>query len=309
MDNEHHDRKQALQSWGILTLLTLVWGSSFILIKKGLLYFSSMEVGALRIVITFLFLLPLAYPRIRKVRPRDWKYLILVGIIGSGAPAFLFAMAQVGIDSSLAGILNSMTPLFTMLVGIIFFSLRIRWFNAAGVFIAFVGALGLITISGGNTFEFNFRYAIYVFIATLCYATNVNLVKFYLKELDPVTITVFSFILIGLPVMIYLLWATPFLSRFGNQEGIGAGLGYIAILAIVGTGTALIFFNYLIKIASPVFASSVTYTIPIVAVLWGITDDERFSWNYLIYISLILAGIFLVNKRKDDIDGKPAKEG
>jgi drug/metabolite transporter (DMT)-like permease len=276
----------------------VIWGSSFILIKKGLVYFSPQQVGSLRIVITFLFLLPLAFGRFKGLTKRDWKYLALVGIIGSGAPAFLFAAAQTGIDSSLAGILNSLTPLFTMIIGIIFFNLRIKWFNILGVFIALSGAVGLISVSGGQSFDFNIRYAIYVIIATICYATNVNLVKAYLTHLHQVTITVFSFILIGFPVLMYLLFFTPLYTELKVEPMNWAGIGYVAILGVVGTGLALIAFNKLIKMASPVFAASVTYMIPVVALFWGIADGEVFEWYYLIWILLIIAGVFLVNKRR-----------
>jgi drug/metabolite transporter (DMT)-like permease len=286
-----------ITSWLILFVLTLIWGSSFILIKRGLEYFSSMQVGAMRIAISFLFLLPFAIPRLRQIRRNEWKFLVLVGIIGSGLPAFLFAMAQKGIDSSLAGILNSLTPLFTMIVGLTFFSFRVKWFNILGVVMGLAGALALISISGGQSFDFNIRYAVYIVVATVCYAINVNLIKYRLANLHPVTITSISFLLIGLPALIHLLFFTGFIHQvISNPEAIN-GLGYVGILAVVGTGLALMLFNTLIKMSSPVFASSVTYLIPVVAVLWGIADGESISWTFGLWILLILSGVFLVNKK------------
>jgi len=285
-------------AWSILAGLALIWGSSFILIKRGLETFSSAEVGALRISITFLVLSPFAITRIRKLKLREWKYLVLVGLIGSGFPAFLFAKAQTGIDSSLAGILNSLTPLFTMIIGLSFFSLKTRWFNIAGVFIGLAGAVGLISISGGRSFEFNFQYAIYIIIATVCYATNVNVVKYKLKEIDALTITVFSFFLIGLPVLLYLLIFTDFIRLISTEQAALTGLGYIIILAVIGTALALFAFNKLVKLASPVFASSVTYLIPIVAISWGAIDGEKMSPMSFLWMGVILLGIFLVNKKK-----------
>jgi drug/metabolite transporter (DMT)-like permease len=290
--------RQSYTSWIILLVLTLIWGSSFILIKKGLVYFSSLQVGALRIAISFLFLLPFALFKVRKPNRKEWKFLILVGLIGSGMPAFLFAKAQTVIDSSLAGILNSLTPLFTLLIGITFFALRSRWYNFLGVLLGLTGAIGLINSSGSLGFEFNMQYAIYVIIATICYATNVNLVKFRLARLDPVTITAISFLVIGLPALLHLLIFTDFINRVGAQEGSLTGLLYIGILAVVGTGLALIIFNSLVKIASPVFASSVTYTIPLVAVFWGLADGETISWTAIVWMGMILFGVFLVNKKE-----------
>lgn len=285
-------------AWGILIGLALIWGSSFILIKKGLMFFSSTEVGALRISITFLVLLPLAFSRMKYLSAYEWKYLAIAGIIGSGFPAFLFAQAQTGIDSSLAGILNSMTPLFTLVVGLSFFSLKVRWFNVAGVLIGLAGAIGLISISGGRSFQFNFQYAILVIIATICYATNVNIIKFKLKNTDAVTITVFSFFTIGLPVLLYLLLFTDFIRQVSTEAGALEGLGYIAILAVFGTGLALVAFNKLVKLASPLFAASVTYLIPVVAVFWGLLDGEKLTTGFIIWMAMILTGIFLVNKKK-----------
>ncbi|HOX78711.1 MAG TPA: DMT family transporter [Bacteroidales bacterium] len=288
----------SLFPWIILVILAVIWGSSFILIKKGLNYFTSVEVGALRISIAFLFLLPFVFKRIRRLSRREWKFLILNGMIGSGFPAFLFAKAQTGIDSSLAGILNSLTPLFTLIVSLSFFSLKIRWFNILGVMIGLIGAIGLISISGGKSFDFNFGYAVYIIFATICYATNVNIVKYKLKDTDALTITVFSFFTIGIPILLYLLLFTGFINKMTTIPTSWEGLGYIGILAVVGTGMALIAFNKLVKIASPVFAASVTYLIPVVAVSWGMIDGEKITIFAFFWMMVILLGVFLVNKKK-----------
>ena len=298
MNSDKTNQRKLLIAWSILAGLAVIWGSSFILIKRGLEYFSSNEVGALRISIAFLFLSPIAFSRIRKIAWREWKLFILVGLIGSGFPAFLFAKAQTGIDSSLAGILNSLTPLFTMVVVLSFFSLKPKWFNIAGVLIGLTGAIGLISISGGKGFEFNFQYAIYIIIATICYATNVNIVKYKLKDTDALTITAFSFFTIGFPILLYLFIFTGFLTKITSEPETLKGLGYISILAVVGTGIALIAFNKLVKLASPVFAASVTYLIPIVAVIWGTIDAEELRAQSFLWMGVILAGIFLVNKKK-----------
>lgn len=296
--------KNTMISWSILLVLAVIWGSSFILIKKGLEYFSSSEVGALRIVIAGLALCPLALARARSIKRRDWGYLALVGVIGSGFPAFLFAKAQTGLDSNLAGILNSLTPLFTLIIGLSFFSLKVKWFNILGIIIGFTGAVGLLSISGGKTFEFNFSYAIYIIIATILYATNVNLVKYRLKEVDAITITSISFLVISLPVLLILLIFTDFTRQLQDDPSSFVGLGYVAILAVVGTAMALIAFNKMVKLASPLFASSVTYLIPLVAISWGMLDGEKLSpWSFF-WMGTILFGVVLVNKKKFS-RGKP----
>jgi drug/metabolite transporter (DMT)-like permease len=291
-------------AWSILLVLAVIWGSSFILIKKGLEYFSSSEVGALRIVIASLALSPLALARAGRIQRRDWGYLALVGVIGSGFPAFLFAKAQTGLDSNLAGILNSLTPLFTLIIGLSFFSLKVKWFNFLGIIVGFSGAVGLLSISGGRTFEFNFSYAIYIIIATVLYATNVNLVKYRLKDVDAVTITSISFLVISLPVLLVLLIFTDFTRQLQEDPTVFEGLGYVAILAVVGTALALIAFNKMVKLTSPLFASSVTYLIPLVAISWGMIDGEVLSpWSFF-WMGMILLGVVLVNKKKL-FPGKP----
>lgn len=282
-------------SWIILIALVLIWGSSFILIKKSLLFFTGVEVGLLRIGITFLFLSPFAIKRLRKLTPRTSMNLFLAGLVGSFIPAFMFAIAQTGINSSLAGTLNSLTPLFTLIMGVVFFKLTAKWYNVVGVMVGLIGAIGLINVSGDLGFSFNLKYSSLVIIATLCYAFNVNFIKQYLKEIDALTITVFSFFFIGVPTFLYILLFTEIPIKIFTQPNALEGFAYIGTLSIVGTGLALIAFNKLIKINSPLFASSVTYMIPVVAVIWGIIDGETFALWDVVWFILILVGVFLVN--------------
>jgi len=273
----------------------IVWGSSFILIKKSLLYFNGVEVGVLRVTLTFVFLLPVAIKKALNITKRLAIYLAISGFIGSLIPALMFALAQTQIDSSLAGTLNSLTPLFTLILGIVFFKVITRWYNILGVFVGLVGALGLIYASSDQSFFFNLKYSFLVIIATICYAFNVNFIKFYLKELNSMTITVLTFFYIGIPSLLYVLFFSDIPSKLISSADAIKGLGYLSILSIVGTGLALLAFNKLIKISSPIFASSVTYMIPIVAILWGIIDGEVFKFSYLIWFLIIIAGVLLVN--------------
>ncbi len=287
---------KTLVSWTILLPLVIVWGSSFILIKKSLLYFTAAEVGILRITITFLFLLPLAIRSLRKIDKKHRTYLIISGVIGSFIPSFMFAIAQTGINSSLAGILNSLTPLFTLILGLFFFKIKATWVNALGVIVGLIGAFGLIYVSGGDQgFIFNIKYAAFIIVATVCYAFNVNFIKIYLKQIDSLTITSLTFFYIGIPSIVYVLLFSDIPNKLFNDSNSLVGFGYISILAIAGTGIALIAFNKLIKISSPVFASSVTYLIPVVAIIWGIIDGEVFKPIYILWFVLIIIGVMLVN--------------
>ncbi len=293
-------------SWVILLVLMLVWGSSFILIKKSLIYFTPVEVGLLRVTLTFFFLFPFALTRIKQAGWRLTGYLIISGLAGSLLPAILFAVAQTEIDSGVAGTLNSLTPLFTLILGITFFKLKIRLYNIIGVFIGLAGAIGLIYVSGDHGFAVNLKYAFLIIIATVCYAFNVNFIKTCLKELDSLTITVLTFFYLGVPLLFIILLFTDIPHKLIHNPDNLAGLGYLSILSIVGTGMALIAFNKLIKMTSPIFASSVTYMIPVVAIIWGVIDGEKFLPAYLFWFVLIIAGIIMVNAnpyRKNNVVG------
>lgn len=287
--------KKTVLSWIILLVLMLVWGSSFILIKKALLYFSPVEVGLLRVTITFLFLFPFALNKIKQVNLRLTGYLIISGIAGSLLPAVLFAVAQKEIDSGIAGTLNSLTPLFTLIIGVLFFRIKTRVYNIIGVLVGLAGAIGLIYSSSSQGFVVNFKYAFLIIIATICYAFNVNLIKSFLKGLDSLTITVLTFFYLGVPLLIGILIFTDIPHKLISDPGKLAGLGYLSILAVVGTGLALIAFNKLIKMSGPLFASSVTYMIPVVAIVWGVIDGETVKPVYFFWFIIIIAGVLLVN--------------
>lgn len=285
-----------LISWVILVSLMIVWGSSFILIKRSLLYFSGTEVGILRITVTFLSLLPFALMKIRSIDRKHRNHLIISGLAGSLIPPFMFAIAQTGLSSSMAGILNSLTTLFTLALGLAFFKIKASWFNILGVFIGLLGATGLIYVSAGDQgFVFNIKYASLIIIATICYAFNVNYIKKYLKQVDSLTITALSFFYIGIPCLAYVLIFSDIPYKLLHEEDSIIGLGYISILAIAGTSIALIAFNKLIKMSTAVFASSVTYIIPVVAIAWGVIDGEIFKPVYILWFMIIIIGVLMVN--------------
>lgn len=286
----------------ILLALVMVWGSSFILIKRGLEHFDAATVGALRVALSFLFLLPLAVGRVRKVSRKEFGWLTLSGLIGSLIPAYLFAFAQTGLDSGTAGLLNALTPLFTLVAGLFFFRLNVKWVQAAGVLVGLAGAIGLISSSGGKSLSFNLPYASLIMLATVLYAFNVNLIKSRLHRVDSISITSITFLVPGLIASVILLTTTPVLINLSIDPEAWVGLGYIALLAFLGTALALMAFNMLIKLTGPVFASSVTYLIPVVALMWGVVDGEFFSPVYLFWIGMILGGVLLVNYRSKKVN-------
>ncbi len=283
-------------AWALLFILALIWGSSFILIKKGLTVYSASEVGAIRIVAAYMFLIPMAIQSLNKIQRKHWPFIFAVGMFGSFLPAFLFATAQTRIPSSVAGILNALTPLFTMFMGTLLFSQRVNNLVKVGLLLGFLGSGALMFAGGTGGIEFN-SYALFIVLATLFYATNLNLIKFKLADISARAITSLSLFIVGPMALLHLLLNTDFLQKTAYGEGAFMALVALSVLGIVGTAIALILFNQLVKITSPIFTSSVTYIIPIVAVIWGLIDGERlFFWHYLGMMFIIL-GVYLVNRK------------
>ncbi len=291
---------QPLKSWLLLILLALIWGSSFILIKKSLLVFSPGEVGAFRIVTAGLIMIPLSIPRLKNLSRQQVKYLIIIGLVGSFIPAFLFAKAQTQLSSSLTGVLNALTPLMVIVIGSLLFGSTISRRNAWGLLIAFIG-VGILVLfrsnSGWNVFSGINYYAFFVLAATVCYGFNVNIIKYKFVHLKPIAITAISLMMVLPLAAIYLFAYTQFSYKVVHIPGGWLAAGYITLLGVVGTALALIIFNVMVKLVSPVFASSVTYLIPIVAIFWGVIDGETLLlWHYVGILTVIL-GVWIGNRK------------
>lgn len=288
-------RKKNWISWGIMLLLGLVWGSSFILIKKSLVAFSSYQVGVLRIGISALAFLPIGIQAFRKIKRSDLKWIILVGLAGSGIPSFLFPLAQTQISSSIAGLLNSLTPLFTLVLGILFFNTDYKFSKVAGVLIGLLGASLLILF--GESFGENAVswYSLFAVLATVCYATSVNTVGTHLQHLKPITTSATSFIIIGVPALVYILFSDIPETVTQHPQGYES-LTYVLILALLGTVLSTVIFFQLVRISNALIASMIAYIIPIVALGWGALDGELISLYHFVGMGLILVGVYLSRK-------------
>jgi drug/metabolite transporter (DMT)-like permease len=285
------------RKWQIIILLFLafIWGSSFILMKKGLEAFSNTQVAAIRIFVSFTVLLPVIRKNYQKITWQNLKSLLIAGVIGIGIPAVLFATAQTRINSSLAGMLNSLTPLFALLTGLLFYKTKLCYAKTLGILIGLAGAVGLVYRSEAGLLNSLNPYALLVVIATICYGITVNEIKFKLGNLNGLTITSLGLLFIGPVAGIYLVFSD--FSATLSTKGWPINLVCIITLAVFGTAIALIVFNTLLKYTSPLFATSVTYIIPIFALLWGIFDGESIKITHIFSILLILAGVFIINQR------------
>lgn len=262
--------------------------------KIGLREIPFQELGALRMIIAFLSLTPLGFNAWKRIDKKLWKYLLVVGLCGSGIPAFLFALAQTKINSSLAGMLNSLVPLFTLLFGLVFFKIKSKTIHIVGVLTGLAGALFLLYKPGMSLNEISV-YGLLVVGATICYSISVNVIKKYLSSLSSTVITSASLLFVGPICGIYLL-TTDFAQRFSFETDFLISIGAIVVLSVFATGLAVIIFNMLIKRVSALYASSVTYLIPVVAIFWGLLDGEMIEATQFMGMGAILTGIYLINK-------------
>lgn len=292
--------ENSLKNWILLVVLTLIWGSSFILIKRGLEVFSPGEVGAYRMVAAASLLLPLSLPRLKQLSKTQVKNLMITGLLGSFIPAFLFPIAQTQLSSSLTGVLNALTPLFVVLSGALFFNTSITKRNGVGLAIAFVGVLVLVTFKEGGGWDSLSQinaYALYVIAACICYSFNLHFIKARFSKLKSIEISSISLLMILPLALLYLFAGTDFSYKMATHPRAWVALGYITLLGMVGTATALILFNIMIKSASPFFASLVTYTIPIVAILWGVLDGEVLLLGHYLGIAAVILGVWVGNRK------------
>jgi len=284
--------------WVYLFALSVIWGSSFILIKKSLLGLTAFQLGALRTIITGLLLISFGFNTLKTIPKTKWKWLLLSGLLGSFIPAFFFAIAETEIDSAVASILNSLVPLNTILMGFAIFKITSTKRQILGVIIGFIGTALLILKGSALNPNQNYLYAGFVILSTIMYAANVNIIKRYLQEVKPLAIAAGSYTFILFPAIIVLLFSDFFNSTTLNNPELIDALFYITVLSVFGTAIAKVIFFKLVQLSTPVFASSVTYIMPIVALIWGIIDGENFSLLQGLAALLILVGVYLSHKPK-----------
>ena len=295
-ENENNVMENNSTKWYLLGFLGCVWGSSFILMQFGLKGVNSIQLGSLRIVFAAIFLILVGWKQIAKIPSYKWKYIALTSVFGTFVPAYLFAIAIAKIDGSVGSILNSLTPLNTLLVGMLFFGLSVQRSQIFGVIIGFIGCVLLVLFGKEANNTENYYYAILIVIASIFYGINVNLIKKYLSDLKPLAISTGNFVVMLVPALIVLYFSHFFTVL--HQEKVQTSLGFIVILGVVGTGFSNILFFKLIQISSPVFASSVTYIIPVVAFTLGyLFMNETLSIIQMLGALIVLVGVYFSSKK------------
>ncbi|MBQ0787994.1 MAG: EamA family transporter [Oceanihabitans sp.] len=285
------------KKWVYLIVLSLIWGTSFILIKKALIGLNPYQLGALRTIITGLFLFAAGFNTIKTIRKEDWKWIAISGFFGSFIPAFFFAIAETEIDSAVVSVLNSLVPLNTILLGFAVFKIASTKRQVLGVIIGFIGTAILILKGAALNPEQNYMYAGFIIASTFMYAVNVNIIKRYLQDVKPLAIATGNYVIIFIPAIIVLLFTDFFTEATFRKPELGASILYVTLLSFFGTALAKVIFNKLVQMSTPVFASSVTYVMPIVALGWGILDGEGFSMLQAFGSGIILIGVYLSQKR------------
>lgn len=288
-----------VQQWFFLITLSIVWGSSFLLIKKSLIGFTPMQLVAVRIFLTGLFLFVIGYKSLKTLTKNEWFWVTISGYVSTLLPITLFAFAQTRVNSSIASILNTLIPLITLLIGFIGFKSILRRNHVSGIFFGLIGTWILI----GNHTSLNtgssYQYSLLIVLACCCNAFNINLVKYKLSNSNPLAIATGNFIVISLPAFIYILENGMVDIRFYESIEVKQSLFYVFILVIFSTAMSRVVFNKLIQISTPTFSSMSTYLIPVVAILLGIMDGEEITWVEYVTVFIIFSSIYIVNGYSD----------
>lgn len=289
--------KPEKEKWILLLILSLIWGSSFILIKKSLEHFNPYQVGALRVLISGVLLSPIAILNRKKFPKESLKWLIIAALAGNFIPMFLFPIAETKVSSSIAGIMNSMMPIFTIIVGSLFWKTKTTARQIVGILISFSGVV-LLMVSGNTETEMPFFYVSLLLLAAFLYAVSVTTVGAKLTHIPAKIMSSFVFFyVLALPSFISLFLSNFFTEFSFTKENL-IGLGFVSTLSIVGTGLAMILQYRLMSVSNPLFASTVTLLMPIVAVMWGLLDGETFTLMQIFGAFIILAGLIFLRKKK-----------
>ena len=286
-----------LRKWGTLIILSVIWGSSYILIKKGLTGLTPVQLGSLRVIITTILIAPIGYNKIKHIPKNKMKWVAVSAFVGSFFPAYLFAFAETEISSSVTAVMVSLTPLFTLLISVIIFGEELLKKQVIGVIIGFLGIVVLINNELLSS-SFNILYVMFIVLAAFCYAVNANLLKYKLPNIPALGIVFMSFLFMFIPAFIVLFFSDFPFSDFTSDPLILESIIYIVILALFGTAIAKVMYIKLLAISTPVFSVSTTYLMPVVAIFWGLLDGEEFKLTQFIGTSIILIGVYLVTKKK-----------
>lgn len=285
------------KKWVYLIVLSLVWGSSYILIKKGLVGLSPFQLGSLRILMTLFILILAGWKQLIGIPKDKWKWIAISGYLGTFFPNFLFAFAETKIDSAIAAVLNGLTPLFTLLIGLFFFGVALQKKKLMGVLVGLIGTLFLVLDQVQSQGIENGIYTLLVVIAALCYAVNINIIKYKIRGVSSMGIALGNFMAIAPPALLIFI-VSDFLQLDFQSTRVTYAIGNIFILAFFGTAIAKVMFNDLVAIASPVFSASITFLLPLVAFFWGVLDGEKLGWLQALAASIILGGVYLVMDQK-----------
>ena len=285
------------KKWFYLAILSLIWGSSFILIKKGLVGLTPYQVASLRIIFAATVILLYSYNSLKKIPKASWKWILITAYTGTFFPVYFISYGQSEIESGLASIITTITPINTLVVGIIFFGLIFTKKQLLGLLIGLGGAILLIYEASGAEFSINIYYSFFIYMTTVGYAASVNLIKNYLTNISPEAVTAGIFISISPPALI-VLFLSDFSSLNFHESQVINSIIFVFVLGVFSSAIAQTLFNKFVKIASPLFASAVTYTMPIVAIFWAILDGETLTLMQFFATAIILVGVYMVNKKK-----------
>ncbi len=284
-------------NWILFITLALIWGSSFILMKEGLVALTAVQVASLRMISAAIVLLPLFIQAFKNIPRKKLGIVFLSGTLGSLLPAYLFCIAEQSVDSALAGTLNSLTPIFVIISGALFFYTKTNFEKITGIAIAFSGTVLLFFSQPSYNANGNLSGVLMIVLATMMYGLNVNLVQRHLGNIASVKVVSVALVLNAIPA-VFVLFFSGYFQQMHSGKVFLLSTGFSLLLGVVGTALASILFYTLIKRAGAVFSSMVTYLIPIVANIWGLLYGEKIGWMQGLSLLIILTGVYIASRWK-----------
>jgi drug/metabolite transporter (DMT)-like permease len=282
--------------WTSFLYLTLVWGSTFILNKRTLITFTSIQAASLRLTFGLSAMIWFVKPHLALIPKEKRFHLVVSALTGICIPAYCFALAQAGLPSAMTGVLNALTPCMAFILGIVFFRQSASWLKIAGLTLGFIGSAMIILVNAKGQLSLN-AYALWVVLAAMLYGFNLNWVKKYLAEVPALPLATTAVVIAGVVGFCILLTTNWLESMRANPAGT-TSFAAIATLGILGTALGQFFFARMLQLSSALFAGTITYFIPIVAVAWGLYDGEVLTWVHFLGILCIIGGILIISRFK-----------
>ena len=241
----------------------------------------------------------IGFPALKRMSKKDVFWIALSGLFGNFLVVFIFPIAQQGVSSSLAGIINALDPIFTLVLGAILFGIRNKVIQYAGAIIGFIGAIILVYSSNSGNGENHLYYTVLLVIGSALYAVAALIIEKKLHHIKSTDISTGIYTIWMVPSLLILSFSGFFTDIDYSQNETLTALGYLVFLTVISTTLVMFLFFKLVQDTSAVFVSTISLLLPVVAVIWGVLDKEKFTVWYAIGGLLILISVYLIREKKN----------